>query len=545
MKNEWIFWALLVIVVVLFSLYLKLNSTSTIGMFVGISNNVGNNLLYPFQRVIIPINVTNTGSSAITNVVFTIKINGNTSTSYQLTIPVGKNVNIQYNFTPKVAGMYNISVVADPADIYQIANRNNAHNSTFINVSMAQNAMPYLLLPNRNVTSSGSLDLGRAGFLASSFIYQTYGIPSFAPTSKYDAFVFSVLNLTQQYVRNVSTAYAGYANGDYAYSVWTSGYLSPRIMGVAASAKGYQAINYTLRGRNVTFVDLGNDTTYCSWYDMGWIKNVVYHNLSFTCLSIYDNTTATLTSPLQSMNSTVYSKTLAINGSIFLGNYTSRVGNDSKFGSLAQVGSEFIATSIGSNSTIGTKCYGVINTVNGTSYCSTYILPLQGGIQGIALLRTSSQIGNLNASALSVINNSRIFQAVPIAIGFIKSLNLTGQSAVFNSGFSNSCNFLNSFACNATNFRNGTMSLSITNNLNSTARINSMYCRTRGNVKSTPLNFSLAAHSTANANVTCYTNGNVIAGVPLNLKVSLLLNYTSLNITNTVNGNATVNVFSS
>lgn len=545
MKNEWIFWALLVIVVVLFSLYLKLNGTQTIGMFVGISNSAGNNTVYPFQKISVPISVMNTGGSTIENLVFGVVVNGNASNSYKLTIPVGKSVNIQYNFTPIAPGVYNITVIADPAQIYQVSNRNSAHNATFITVSAPSNATPYSLLPGgKNVTTSGNLNLGRAGFLASSFIFQTYGIDTFAPTSAKDDFVFSVLNLTQLYIRNISTAYANYKNGDYAYSVWVTGYLQPKTMGIAALGRGYNISNFTLEGRNVTFVPLGNSTTFCSWYQNGWIQSVVYHNSSGSCIGIYNGTISTLKAPLSTKNNTIYNKMAVVNGTL-LGNYTSAKGSTSSYSSFSVVGTQFVVPTITLNSTVGKTCYGVIKNISGTNFCSTYILPSSGDLSGIALVRTTAQIGKYNASVFSLINSSNIFQSLPVAIGLIKSLNLTGNASSFNSGFANACDFNNSFGCTSTNFLNGTLTLNVTNDLNSNVRINSLYCRTSGNVTTTSVNKTLGPFGAATLNVTCYQHGKVISGIPLNLKLSLLLNYTIGNSTITVPGNATVNVFTS
>ncbi|MDE1846095.1 MAG: hypothetical protein KGH53_02335 [Candidatus Micrarchaeota archaeon] len=544
MNKEWIFWALLVVVIVSVSLYIRLYSTQTISMFVSIANPSSANVVYPFQNIALPITVTNNGQSAITGLVFSVISNGNNSKAYQLTIPVGKSVSINYNFTPSYSGKYNVTVIADPAKLYSVANRNGAKNQTTVTVASQSAAAPYKLLPARNTTDYGTLNLARGGFVASSFIYSSYSIPTFATTSTYDKFIYSVLNLTQTYIRNVSTAYATYGNGDFAYSVWIRGYVVPGIFGIAGAAQGYAITNYTIGANRVMLAKISNSTTLCSWYEQGWIKSVVYRNASNSCLRIYNKTIATLNASISSANATVYAKLASATNSTIIGNYSGSGKGVSSYSALSLVGPKFSLTRVSVNSTQASKCYGIVSTVNGTTYCSVYLLPATGTVSGFALIKTMGYIGKYNVSVFSLVNSSNVFQTIPPDIATIRGLGLNGTAKTFASGFGNSCSFNSTISCKNPSFLNSTLTLNLTNTLNSSIKLNSISCRAIGAGLKIALNKTLVGKASTSVKSTCYNAGNVIKGVPLNLQLYLQLNYTAVNMTRLIAGNATVNIIS-
>ncbi|MDE1869749.1 MAG: hypothetical protein KGH71_02065 [Candidatus Micrarchaeota archaeon] len=547
MNREWIFWALLVIVIVVVSLYIRLYSTQTIAMSISLANPQAVNTIYPYQNVVLPITVTNTGSSAISSLVFSVLSNGNQQQAYQLTIPVGKSVSIQYNFTPVSSGTYNITVVADPAKVYNVQNRNGAENTTTVVIANFSSPRIYTLLPKGNVSSYNQMNLGRGGFLASSFLYSSYGINMFSSTSPQDKIILSVLNLTQTYVRNVSSARATYSNGTYAYSVWIRGYLKPSIIGTAAVGAGYHVTNYTIAGNTVTFVRISNSTSLCSWYESGWIKSVAYGNSSASCLGIYNGTIKTLNSSPVIINATVYNRMInntEVNTTL-LGNYSGINGGASSYGELSVAGSAFVVPKITLNGSSSAKCYGIVSTANGTTFCSVYLLPPSGAISGFALIKTMAQIGKVNASVFSLVNSSAVYASIPFAIASIKALNLSGAPGNFSSGFTSSCGFNSSFTCSNPTFLNGTIRLNITNTMNQSAQINALGCYETGSGFRTSVNATVAAHSSNTIGATCYSLGRPITGVPLKLTLKLLLNYTSGGATGSVAGNATINILSS
>ncbi|MDE1850291.1 MAG: hypothetical protein KGH54_00655 [Candidatus Micrarchaeota archaeon] len=544
MNKEWIFWAILVAVIATGALYFKFYSTQTISMFVSINGSATVGTIYPFEKILLPITVQNTGSGSITNLVFDVKNNGNSSVAYQLSIPEGKSVTLQYNFTPSKPGAYNISVVADPAQVYNIVNRQNSMNTTMVVVTNASPAMAYSLIPQGNLSDYSQNNYGRGGFIASSFLFGSYKLDAFAPVGNRDTFITSLLNITQLYIRNVSVASASYANGASSYSVWIRGYLSPSVMGVAASGRGYKVSNYTINGTVVTVANMTNTTTLCSWYQGGWIKSVVFDNASGTCLGIYKGTIRTLNKSPAYGNATYFARVNPLNSTL-LGNFSGRFGGKRFYSTLLQNGVTFVAPQISINSSEDSRCLGVISKQNGTSFCSVFVVPANGFITGIALIRTTAYVGNYNLSVYTLVNNSRVFQSIPTAFSIINKFNISGTSASFSSGFSNTCQFNSSFPCGNANFYNGTLVLRITNNLNQSLHLNSLSCYSMGTPVPTKLSQSLPALGSMNLSASCYSLGKPLGGIPLNLQLSLLLNYTAANVTKTLAGNATINIFSS
>jgi len=545
MNKEWILWAALIVVIAVGALYVKFYSTQTISMFVSINNSAALNAAYPFQKIMLPIQVQNTGSGSITNLVFDVKNNGNSSVAYQLSIPSGKSVTLQYNFTPSKPGTYNISVIADPAQVYNIVNRQNSMNATVVTITNSSLAMPYLLIPKGNFSNYNQNNYGRGGFVASSYLSQSYNIKAFAPVGSYDNFVTSLLNITQLYIRNVSVASASYTNGGYAYSVWIRGYLSPTVVGVAASGRGYKISNYSINGTEVTVANMTNTTTLCSWYQGGWIRSVVFSNATGSCLGIYKGTIKTLNASPASYGNAKHFRQIEPVNSTLLGNFSGMGGGKAYYSTLLQNGATFVAPEISINSSEDSRCLGVVSRQNGTSFCSVFVVPVKGFITGIALIRTTAYVGNYNLSVFTLVNNSRVFQSIPTAFSIIKAFNISGTYASFSSGFSNICAFNSSFPCSNSNFYNGTLVLRITNNLNQSVHLNSLGCYSTGKAVPTALNETLPVSTSMNLSASCYSMGKPLGGIPLNLQLNLLLNYTVANSTKTLAGNATMNIFSS
>ncbi len=544
MNKEWIFWILLIVAIAAVGLYFRFYSTQTISMYIGIDNSFSANTVYPFQKLVVPILVKNTGGTPITNLVFDVASGENRSVAYELTIPAGKSLMINYNFTPTQSGIYNVSVTADPAGVYNIANRQGAQNRTTINVAAVAKPEPYLLIPKGNISNYSTNYLSRVGFIASDFLSTSYNLSAFAPTAAGDGFMFSILNITQSYLANVSTASATYGNGDYAYSTWIRGYLVPGVIGIAASGRGYSVSNYTVGGTVVTLAKIDNTTTICSWYDLGWIKSVLYHSSNGSCIGIYNGTIATLNASPSTINGTAYAKMHPANSTV-IANYSNVQNGNGSYATLSMLGTEFIATRILPNNTGSPVCLGVVSTIGNTGFCSTYILPPNGTITGIALIRTTAFINKNNVSVFSLVNNSKLFEDLPIALGLILGLNISGNSTSFSSGFANTCSFNSSLPCTHASFANGTVNMNVMNKFGTDVKLNSLSCVSSGTGTATKLNMTLAPLASLNISAKCYSFGSVISGIPLNLDLKMLLNYSASGSSGTLKGNATVNAFSS
>ena len=95
MEKEWIFWIVLIVVIAAAALYFRFYSSQAIAMQVGIKDNMSSSIIYPFQKISLPITVSNTGGSSISRLTFEVVTNGNVTRTYQLTIPSGKQVVIK------------------------------------------------------------------------------------------------------------------------------------------------------------------------------------------------------------------------------------------------------------------------------------------------------------------------------------------------------------------------------------------------------------------------------------------------------------------
>ncbi|MDE1846544.1 MAG: hypothetical protein KGH52_00600 [Candidatus Micrarchaeota archaeon] len=549
MEKEWIFWIILIAVIVVASLYYRFYNTQAIAMSVSINSSATSQTLYPYQKVTLPITIQNTGSSPINRLNFEVSQSGNTSVAYEITLPPGKSVIVPYNFTPSLPGNYNISVVVDPAKLYNIVDRGSSQPSTLVHVTPAAQAAPYSLLPSANVSQYGSANIktfntSQIGLIGSTILFADYGIQKFAPVGQNNSFVYSIVNLTVQYTRNISTAYAFYDNGYYAYSTWMRGYITPDVFGIAAASRGYQTSNYTINGSRVTFVRFSNVTSGCAWYQKGWVEMLVYHGPS--CIGVVNGTIKTLTAPVGSVNSTAYNGIKRMLGNFSLANFSQYWNGNTSYSAMTLLNDGEIATVGVSPYTSNNICFGEIKLINGTNFCSAYILQTtQGNIPKISLVRTSAFLGKNNLTVYSLINSSRWYDALPVQVGMISSLNLSGASKSFVSAYGNTCALNASFGCTLNGFYNGTAALTITNNLNSSVSISALNCFTTPPWKPTALaNQTIAAHSSANLTAKCYEQGDLIFGVPVNLQLHISANYTAGGRNYLVSGNATANLFS-
>ena len=537
--NETYIWIVIVAVVLAVALYFRYMYQPSLGIELSM-NASAQGQLYPYQTSYLPIKAYNTGSAPITNMSVGIEINNNLTRLYKITLPPGKETVIYYNYTPKEPGNYNISAVADPGKLYNIADRSRTKAGADLQVLVPENAMPYGMLPSGNITSSGAYDVRGAGFIASSFLYGSYNISEFGLTSIRDAnrLLYPVFNSVAYYIANLSVAHANYSDGSVAYSIWLKGYISQNITNTAAALYGINAMTADRNGKNITFVEMKNGTSVCSFYSKGWIKMLAFSGAD-SCLSALNSTgNATLA------ENPLYNKTVPKNTSIF-GNFSDSTGEIGRTATLYLENNSIIYSSITSNDGKNSTCsshrnYGVVSTYDGISFCSTYITQTSSSKNlSIALLETKAFVGNYNLSVLSLINVAKLSDQVPINIGIIRGFNITGQSIQFVSGFKNTCSFnTSSFGCDNATLSNSTLTFGLTDNAGNAIRLNGISCYELPPQLEIGLNKSMTSGSEASISVPCYNLGKSISGLTLGLNLNILLNYTIDNKTQTTLGSA-------
>ncbi|MEM3661777.1 MAG: hypothetical protein QXG73_03045 [Candidatus Micrarchaeaceae archaeon] len=543
MKREvylWIlFFALLAAAVIYFRYYYQPEISMSV-KFLQPSYSV-----YPYQRVSMPINVSNIGSSPIRNMSIEILVNSNITSIYKVTLPPHKFAIIYYNTTFPSYGAYNITAIADAGKVYKISDRAEAQSAAAVDVIAPEALEPYTALPQGNFTSIAVLNTSSAGLLLLGYLHSNFGVDALGYGSIADyGFFTNLFNLTSSYIKNVSIARGSYANGSTATAIWLSGYLSPSIIGVAAQSAGINATSATVNGQNATYVKLQNGTSLCSWYSGGLLKILITE--PFSCLGYVGvNNTANEFGAERATANFYASKLMGeFNNALFskLAAYVSLRNNSFKVGAFELNSSAFyvpvLSTYSGNSKTL--SCLGLINSINGTHYCSTDILPKNGTIGSISLVRTMMLGGGINSTVFMLANTSKIILFVPRVVEMINDFGVTNSSVAFVSAIGSSCSIGNGFGCSAPNFLNGSISFSIKNTPNAT-RITSLGCYMYIPGALTTANITLGPNATANLTAKCYNGGALVNGIPLNLDLNLIMNYTQDNVTHTAFGKAYIN----
>lgn len=530
MKNEIYYWVAFIVIILAAALYARYYYKP--GINIGLSLGSAGGQLYQYQKSSYNLTVTNYGS-AVRDFEVGIFINGNLSSAYNITLGAGKATVIQLSHTFAIPGPYNVSAIGDPADLYNVVDRGMARTSAFFSVLAPTAPSPAAMLPANGTSTYGGNMTGTgysvATYLRGNYSMNQFGISDIASVNSY---FYPLLNQTGSYVANISYAGADYQSGRIV-SVWIAGYLAPGVFAAAAQGKGLNFNFENIGGENVTVVKLDNFTTLCGWYQAGWLVSLSYEGGNCT-----GKVGGVASKPQVNELAGLVPKP---GNSTEVGAFSYVSSSSSRFGRIDLLGYGALVYSVlwngGPSSSI---CYGVIDTVNGTNYCSTYLLPNKGAAPNFSLVRTSAYLGAYNESELAFVNTSRLFKQVSYNIALLKSFNATGKSLEFTSGLSNTCGFSAGFGCSNAAFGNSNLTIRILNRLNSTVKLNSVACYEGAVTKYLELNRSLGTNSSMNATVECYDNGAAITGIPLGLNLNLALNYSIDGNSLSTTGKATI-----
>ncbi len=545
------YWVIFTAIVIVAALALRFYSNQQLGVYLNVSSITGNTV-FPYQQLTFYVSVGNTGGSTISELPIEVLVNGNATTNYRVSIPVGKSTMFAFNYTPKKAGNYSIDVIADPGKLYNLADRSYSRANTTLSVFQAAKAQPSTYVSANGAVSFGMERLNGAGIKLSGFAAYNYQVYKPFVFSEEAPLVGSIINLTSDYLVNSSTAYAYYPNGASIYSTWLQGYLSPSIFEVASSAHNLVFSNVSISDMSIGMTKLSNTSTMCSWYEGGWFKILVYTNVtSSTCASILNSTTGKNAN--QSVWKTLYNSSVssfnftAANytelGSFAFSNHSS-VMNGSIVSNSSAVVMAFLSDYKGSY----VPCYGVIATIANNSFCNTYLLPsTQSNATSVSLIRTMELVNGKNASVLTLVNSSQVFAVLPTAYSIINHMHLNGTSYAFKNGFASTCSFASMFNCTGIALYNGNITFTVHNLLNSSVFVNKAVCARGGSFTESNFvgsNVLVKAHENATIITTCYENNTVVTGIPVGMSVLLGLNYTAENTTGMVYGTAVLNAFS-
>lgn len=499
-----------------------------------------NHIVYPYQNVALPILINNTGSSQVTNMNVEIDINGVLSSYYKVTLPSSKETVLNYNFTPTYPGEYNITATVDPGHLYNIVNRQYSQKTFNVFVRTPQKDQPYTLLPKGNYTARGSIYATTFGMDLVGYLMDNYSIilDKSNQLTGFDSVFIPLFNIANNYIKSVSIEYANYTDGNYAYSVWFNGYLSSSIVGTAIH--GYQAgrsnsikVSYGIfNGSNVTIADFGNGSTLCSWYDGGWTKNLLYHG-SQGCYSVLLNETQNGTPAIDQAH--LNNKFVDKINLTELANFTYQSGNDFAYGNIFYGGREVLVPIV-SNGPGSSICYGLINYINNTHYCSYYVSGKQHIYSNTSVINTYMNTGHYNISILGIVNTSQVLSTLPTSFEILNGYNMSDKSFNFISGLTNTCKLGNGIACDNVTFANSNIIFNLVSN--KTVMLNSITCFQNPPGKLTALGLVADNNTPVRIEAECYNNVSAIEGVPFNLGLGLNLNYTIANQIKSVKGTA-------
>lgn len=489
---------------------------------------------YSYQQISLPLVVVNNGS-AVKDFDVGIVLNGNLTGVYNVTLSSGKETIIDLTHTFTSPGVYNFTAVGDPGKLYNLADRSRATTSVVVNVLPPVAPDPASLLPD-NATFVYASNMTSLGYVVASYLERNYSIGQFnlSDMASVNSYFNPILELTSSYIANLSYAGASYANGN-AFSLWFSGYVNPVIIGDGAQSMNLSYSNQISESRNVTVITLNNDTTLCGWYQGGWVRTLAYQG-SISCLSVLQESNSGV-----HLNASLRDKIPSVdnNNTVEIGNISAYNSRWQRYGKIEVSSSDsFLYPVLWKNFTQNILCYGIVNYVNGTSYCSTYYIPTAGALGNTSLIRTTAYVGEYNESVFSLVNSSRIFTQVDNNIAILRAFNVTGTSLNFTNELANQCSFTSAFSCSNVTYGNSTVSFKLTNILNTTATVNVLGCFWNGIGPGKTINETLVPQEAANITTVCYNNGETITGVPLNLDLHLLMNYSTSGGTYDIEGNA-------
>lgn len=492
--------------------------------------------IFPYQKIPILLNVSNTGGGGISKLQVALYVGNNITAPYSLTVPQGKYVQLLYNFTPTRAGTYNIRLVADPSRLDNVVDRSTASYSLnlVVNKEDAPNTGRYVL--GNNVSTETDMQMNGEGFAILSYLaggYYFNQLP-FWNATPFAGYFLPLFNITQQYIDNISLTYATYKNGSYALSLWSEGYLAPRIIPVFASAAHLEAHNTTVGDKNVTIVNMTN-ASICSWYENGWIKSIATSR-GLDCASfIGNNFTASGSEANVSLPH--------INNSVDVGHYRVKSPSFTKLGKVIYAGSAYVIDALSNGSAVGSNaCLGVLTNLNGSTYCSIYLVPKAALISSVALFKTTKLSSLYNATLFVAINSTHIVDAIATNVQVLKAFNISGTPVDFVSGFENTCAFNASIGCDNMTFLNSSIAMRIHNNLTKDIYVKSIECYSTAPNATTAVDTQIAAGTYANVSAMCYNGKSKIPGVPLGLTLHMRMDYAEGNATRMLNGTAYLNI---
>ncbi|MGD0729213.1 MAG: CARDB domain-containing protein [Candidatus Micrarchaeaceae archaeon] len=571
--KEIVIYVIIAVVVIAVALFILKGGfiTSTPNLSVTLSNY--GNATYPYQTSHFIINVTNEGTSPVSNLLFGFYLNGVQISTNTITLPSKESVLLIRNYTYQEPGNFYFQAIADPGHLLSVKNRTSLQSSITINISAPENANIYNALPVNNINNTQSFTVTGTGAADAAEIRSKYDIAQFGyiigPGGSVPLRMYADLF---GYIAKANGAYIQYNNKSVAYTSWLQGTVDPAAVKIIINSFG---IKNAQSSNNVTYAKLDNNTSMCFYYDQGWTKIYTYDNSTIivNTTNAINSNSVIITNKVSSTNATcldLVRKSYQSNMSQVL---VGILKNDSK---LARYQNGFVytnstttglllsysklnltATNLFQNdfgifsssidklhsplsiNGINFTCYGLIynNTKTNTSICS-YLIPAINYSVNLpyGFVNTTYVTSNYIFNLYSLVNSSSLVAAHENGAKLIEALGVNAISGQWLSPFKNECTLENdSLPCKFVSFNatTGNATANITNLFNSSIRINQINCELAGGFKNITVGNTINSNSTLTLAMHCNA---------LNIPTSeiknymLIMNYTYNNRTRIANG---------
>jgi hypothetical protein len=576
-SNIWLYLGIAIVVVVaVFAVASTFNSSNggnqAYNVSLALSPYGQQSTLYPFQTSYLLLTITNNGKNYVKGMVVGIYINGSQETTYDVNMTPQSNKTVLLPHFYTVSGEYQISAIADPGHVLNIPNRSAAQGSVLVDVAAPEAPDVFTSAPNSNITYTQTFSLLQEGLATALFASQYYNVSIFNQMTDLHSVVFKLLATFSPYINAVNGADINYANSTNAYVLWMQGSVMPVHVMQEVSSMGLHTSNVTLNGTNVVFVKVSNNTSMCTYYQLGWTKLIYLTTPNSTASnSQATNSTTCLSIAARSYQPTEGNAILtALKSDKALSKYqtkfqylnSSDVGSSLTYenGSIAALGisqnqygffSGYIKQNVPPLATnaLNLTCIGLIYSSNSESVCTKYVLPTNStATRNYAFLNTTEIGSDYNISLYSLVNSSYLQGAHYSAAQLIGYVNASQSFASWSTKFKSSCTSFNaSFGCGLLSFNyNGNIAhLNITNKLGTQMTINRIGCFTPGSIYvNTTLDSRLAPGQSSNLTINCYSI--TMSSFSIMSNYNLLVNFTTssgthigvgeLNITNFQSG---------
>ncbi|BCS90742.1 MAG: hypothetical protein ARM1_0199 [Candidatus Micrarchaeota archaeon] len=468
------------------------------------------NTTYPFQIDYINITVFNLGNTTIKGLPVGYYEDNNLVSVFYVNATPHNGSLYKIPFYTSAPGLYNISIVADPAQLYKayIYDRSKTEISLHINVSRLGNSNLLYYLPSNNVsnayiffaenTTAAAID-GIASSLSGSYSYLNL-INN----------VTKALRNLDRYMPYIEAGYINYKNGSYALSDY---FVGPNNQNSILQILQRSSIPFKKLNSSLYQLDISNITS-CYTFNRGWNIIVSYNGLC-SSLKAYNytininNTNATTLRSL--VTRAIYKGSINTGSILYYNNSSYRFSNFNIIGDNIYISTAYNHKPI---ENMTASCFGNVTDYNGISICTTTQIAPSNTV--IIKQQYSGKLYNFSLTTITNTSVDSILSAIRSGIDLIDSLSLNKSAVSFESQFKNSCSIIDAdLSCSFNRYNSllDRLNITLTNRYNSSIYLSTVYCYSNTAIIPNNINSSIAPNNSIYLNLACSNSNNIsVAG---------------------------------